>query len=189
MIKLIKKHKYIYLFLITLTIIGLINGYIYFELQSKITKTEILESINIEENLNYRVNNLSKSLNISLKIIINSILILPTIINIINIFYHPFEIGFLYNSLTHYNKKLSLIYLTIYKIIPCIFYLILTRIALSLTISIIKRIINKNKYHNNNIKLSIKKYLIFLILLIIYEIIIIIISPIINGYLMTIMQI
>lgn len=179
------KRRNIYIFLITLSLIGLVSGYFYYQLQPSNIKTDITNKLNITEELNTRVNNLTKSIKTSFKILFNSILIIPSIINIFNIFYKPFQIGFLFNILNSYSLKLSLIYNTIYQIIPYIFQVILTKISITLIYSIIKKIINYKKESLNKIILLLKKYLIISIFLFIYEILIIIISKKINLYLMT----
>ena len=45
MINLIKKYKYIYVFLITISIIGFISGNLYFEIQPQNIKSDIKEKI------------------------------------------------------------------------------------------------------------------------------------------------
>lgn len=189
MIKLIKKYKNTYLFLTLIALIGLISGYLYYELQSNTTKSSIIDQLDIKENLNTRVNNLPNNIKNQSLILIKSTFIIPIILNIITIFYKPFEIGFLYNALKIYNTKFSLLYITIYKTIPFIITIILTRLSISITINIIRQIFNKKLTKKHNILNNLKKYILILILSIIYETIIIIISPYINSYLMTFLKI
>lgn len=179
------KQRNIYIFLITLSLIGLISGTLYYEFQPNTIKTDITNKLNIQEELNNRVNNLPKSIKESSSILIYSVLIIPSIINIFNIFYNPFKIGFLYNVLKTYSLKLSIIYILIYQIIPYLFQLILTKISITLIYSIIKKLIYYKKESFNRIILLLKKYFIISIFLFIYEILIIIISKNINSYLMT----
>lgn len=186
MTKLISKYKNIYIFLITLSIIGLLSGYFYYQIQPSTTKSEIKENLNIKENTNGRINNITKRLKDNTKILIFSILVIPIIINLFNIFYKPFEIGFIFNALSIYNTKFSLIYTISYLTIPFIISLILTRISITIIHNIIKYLLIKDKQSKKIIKSSLKKYILLLIISIIYEIIIIILSPYINTYLMTI---
>ena len=185
MTKLISKYKNIYIFLITLSIIGLISGYFYYQIQPSTTKSEIKESLNIKENTNVRVNNITKRLKSHTLIFIYSLLVIPIIMNLFNIFYKPFEIGFIFNVLSKYNIKFSLIYTIPYLVIPFIISLILTRISLTIIYNLLKYLFTKDKQSKKVIKNSIRKYILFFIISIIYEIIIIILSPYINTYLMT----
>ncbi len=185
MTKLLSKYKNIYIFLITLSIIGIISGYIYYQIQPKSIKTEIKESFEIKENLDKRINNTKRDIPPALKIIISSILVIPIIISIFHIFYKPFEIGFIFNLLSAYNIKLSIIYSLTYLIIPFIIVLFLTRISITFSYNLYKHILIRDTKSKSIYKSSIKKYLLLTFFLLIYEILIIIISPIINSYLMT----
>ena len=185
MIRIISKYKNIYIFLITLAIIGAISGYLYYQIQPAKTKEEIKTNVNIKESINSRVNNLSKNLKNNIKIFFYSLLIIPIIINIFNIFYKPFEIGFIFNLLSKYNIKLSLIYTNIYLNIPFIISIILTRISITFIHNIIKYIIIRDNKSKVLIKNTFKKYIILIIISILYDILIIITSPYINRYLMT----
>lgn len=187
MTKLISKYKNIYIFLVTLSFLGYISGYFYYQIQPKDTKDNIKETMSIEESLENRVNNLPKCLKSSFQIFLNTLLIIPVILNVFSIFYKPFQIGFIFHVLEQYNIKLSIIYTTVYLLIPIIFNLILIRIGITFISSIIKNLFYNNKSNRTIIKKSFKKYLLISILSIIYEIIIIIVSPIINTYLMAIL--
>lgn len=186
MIKLINKYKNIYIFIITLSLIGLISGHLYYEIQPSNLKNEIKEQLNIQESLSNRVNNLSKNLLSETKILIYSILIIPNIINIFNIFYKPFQTGFIFNLLSTYNNSFSFKYILIYHIPPLIISIIVTRISLTITLNIIKQLVIKDNQSKRILKNSLKKYLLLIIISILYEISIIILSPYINTYLMTI---
>ena len=183
--KVIKKSYNIYLFILVLSLIGLSSGYLYYQVQSKNMKEELTTKINIKEELNTGVNNIPKRLKTISKTLIYSITIIPEVINIFNIFYIPFETGFILNLLETFSLKFSLIYISLYHIIPLLFNLILIRISLSLSKSIIELLIFKDKLSIKNLKVNIKRYFIVSVLLIIYEIIILIFSTNINGYLVT----
>lgn len=188
MIKALKKNKNIIIFYTIITIIGFISGYKFYSYQEPSLKDNIQERINIKENLSYKTNNIIKDFKDIAIIFIYSILIISTIINIFNIFYKSFQIGFIFNILTLINIKLSIIYILIYKIIPYIFLIILTHKGIKLTKSILKYIITKNKDEINNIIYHIKKFFITSFILISYEFIIFLYSEIINNYLLTLLN-
>ena len=56
------KHRNIYIFLITLSLIGLISGTLYYEFQPNTIKTDIINKLNIQEELNNRVKELEKKI-------------------------------------------------------------------------------------------------------------------------------
>ena len=181
-------HKIIsstYLFIIILSLIGLSTGYLYYETQTNETKEELKKEINLTEDLSNGVNNIPKRLKQILKTLLYSITILPSILNIFNIFYYPFQIGFILNILESFSIKLSLIYISIYHIIPLLFNLILIRIGIKLSKNIIELIIFKDKLSIKDLKHNLKHYLIVSIILLFYEFLILIFSTNINSYLVT----
>ena len=105
MITLIKHSKTSIIFFSIITFLGLITGYKFYTYQEQETKTKIIETLNIEENLSYKTNNMLKDFKDILIIFICSILIIPSIINIFNIFYKSFQIGFIYNILKYLITK------------------------------------------------------------------------------------
>ena len=188
MSKVLKKYKNIYIFILILSLIGLSSGYIYHKVQPTKTKEELIESINIEEELTHTINNIPKASMIIIKTLLYSILIIPQLINIFNIFYKPFQIGFILNMLETYSLKFSLLYVSIYHILPLVFSLILIKISLIISKNIIELLIYKDKLSIKHLKQQLKKYLIISIIYLFYEFIIIIFSSIINSYLMTIIS-
>lgn len=185
MTKVIKKYKNIYIFILALSLIGLSTGYMYYQTQSKSTKEELVDKLNIKDSLNYGVNNITKRLKVVTKTFIYSITIIPQVINIFNIFYLPFETGFILNLLESFSLKFSLIYITTYHLIPLILTLILIKISLILSKNIVELIIFKDKLSIKHLKKQLLKYLLVSLTLFIYEIFILIFSTNINGYLMT----
>lgn len=175
----------IYLFILILSFIGLSTGYTYYQVQSPTIKEELISKINLKEELSGGVNNIPKRIKTIIKTISNSILIIPQIINIFNIFYIPFQTGFILNLLDTYSLKFSLIYISIYHIIPFIYNVLLIKISLSISKSIIELLIYKDKLSIKSIKHNLKKYLIISILYLFYEFIILIFSSNINSYLVT----
>lgn len=186
----IKNNKNIITFFTILTFIGLITGYKFYSYQDTETKNKINETLDIKTNLSYKTNNLLKDTKDILIIIICSILIIPSIINIFNIFYKSFQIGFLYNILNTINTKLSILYISIYKLIPFIILTILTKYSLNITLNIIKYFINKkNKNNIDNLIKNIKYFIYISLSLLIYEFILFLYSEIINNYLITLLNI
>ena len=187
MLKNILKYRNIYIFIITLSIIGFISGISYYQLQSSSTKEEIKEKISIKEELSTRINNIPKSLNTNITIFLLSLTIILIVINILNIFLKPFQIGFIFSFLLSYKTKFSLLYTSIYYLIPFIFTLILTRISITITISIIRYLLTKDIKIKKELKRTIKKYFLICSIELLYQVIIFLISPNINSYLMTIL--
>lgn len=179
------KYKYLYIFLVLIAIIGLVSGYIYFDIQPQNIKQESIELINIKNELNSSINNIPKRIKFISKTLIYSFFIIPQLYNIFETFYKPFQIGFVFNLLKNHSLKLSLIYNLTYNLIPLIIYLILIRISISISINIISYIIFKENKKINIIKKLLKKYVLISIFILLYEFIIIIFSNNINAYLMT----
>lgn len=179
--KLRRQSKNINTFIIILSFIGLISGYNYYKYSDITEKEELKNTINIEENLKRRPKILRNIID-PIIILVSSILIIPSIINIIKIFYNPFTIGYLFALISSFNLKLSIYYNLIYQIIPNIFLLILIKTSIKITINIIK-----NLYKRTNIKKYIKKYILISIFYYIYIIIIYIFSININTNLLKFM--
>ena len=186
----IKNNKNIITFFTIITYIGLITGYKFYSYQNTETKTKINETLDIKTNLSYKTNNLLKDSKDILLIIICSVLLIPSIINIFNIFYKSFQIGFLYNILNTINTKLSILYISIYKLIPFILITILTKYSLNISFNLLKYFINKkNKNNIDNLIRNIKHFTYISIALLIYEFILFLYSEIINNYLITLLNI
>jgi hypothetical protein len=189
MITAIKKRRNIIIFYLIITLIGLTSGYKFYSYQEAKTKQTIIEKIDIKENLSYKTNNILNDFKDILKILIYSTLLIALFINIFNIFYKSFQIGFLFNILNSLNTKLSIIYLSIYKVVPLIFLIILSNKGIKITKSIISYLLNKKKEHKQNIMLNIKRFISTSFILISYEFIIFLYSEIINKYLLTLLNI
>lgn len=189
MVRNIAKHKYIYIFIITLSLIGFICGYIYYNIQSSSIKENTLSQINIKEELSSDINNTPKRIKKSITIFLCSIFIITQFFNIFELFYNPFQIGFILSLLKTYSFKFSIIYSLIYFIIPLLFQIILIRISINITISIIKLILLKERKIKHKTITLIKKYILITIISISYEILIVIFSTNINAYLMTMLSI
>lgn len=189
MITAIKKRKNVIIFYLIIIIIGLTSGYKFYSYQEGKTKQSIIERIDIKENLSYKTNNILKDFKDIIKILLYSVLIITLFINIFNIFYKSFQIGFLFNILKTFSTKLSIIYLITYKIIPLLFLIILTNKGYKLAKSIVAYIITKNKEKKQIIIANLKYFIITSFILISYEFIIFLYSEIINKYLLTLLNI
>lgn len=183
--KKLNKYKYIYLFIVILGTIGLLSGYFYYNAQNDQIKETIHNTINIEEELSSTTNNIFKSLKDSSIYLVSSITIIPEAINIFNIYYEPFEVGFIFNTLKPYSLKFTSLYTLIYYLVPLLFKLILLRLTMTITYTIIKYIFKKQKSEQKKLKLLLKKYLLITFILIFYEFILFIFNANIHRYLMT----
>lgn len=184
--KKLNKYKYIYLFIVVLSLIGFISGYMYYNIQSDNTKNEIINKIDITNELSTTTNNIPKRLKETSIYLLSSITIIPEISNIFKIYYDPFQIGFIFNTLKKYGIKFSFMYNLVYQLIPLLFKLILIRITITITSNIIRFIFKKDINLKRKIKLLIKKYLIISMTLYFYEFLVFIFNANINTYLMTI---
>lgn len=180
-----KKLNNIYLFILILSLIGLSTGYTYYQVQSTNIKEELISKINLKEELSSGVNNIPKRTKSIIKTLIYSITIIPQVINIFNIFYIPFQTGFILNLLDTFTIKFSLIYITIYHLIPLIFICILTKKSLNISKSIIELLLYKDKLSIKTLKKHLKEYIIISFISLFYEFIILIFSSNINSYLVT----
>ncbi len=188
--KKLNKYKYIYLFIVILSLIGLLSGYFYYNAQSETTKEEIITQINIEEELQETTtNNILKRIKETSTYLICGLTVIPEPINIFHLYYEPFTTGFIFNTLKTYNLKFSLLYTTIYHLIPTLFKLILIRITMTLSYTISKYLFKKQKKDRHRIKILIKKYLLLSCMLYFYEFILFIFNTNIHRYLMTFLHI
>ena len=189
MITAIKQRKKLIIFYSIIIIFGYITGHTIYKKQSEEFKTQIIEKIDIKENLSYKTNNILKRTKEIFIILILSILIIPSIINISNIFYNSLIIGFLSSILGTINIKLSFIYISLYKLIPFIFLLILTHIGFKISKQIIKYLLDKNTSNKTKLIKIFKNFLTISFILITYEFILFLYSEIINKYLITLLNI
>lgn len=183
--KKLNKYKYIYLFIVVLSLIGFLSGYFYYNAQSNEMKDQIQNKINIEEELSTTTNNTFKRLKETSIYFICGLTIIPELINIFHIYYEPFTAGFIFNMLKPYSLKFSLFYTLIYHLIPLLFKLILLRLTMSLSYNLFKYIFKKSSKNKKKAILLSKKYLILTLFLLFYEFIIFIFNPSIHEFLMT----
>ncbi len=184
--KKLNKYKYIYLFIVVLALIGFISGYLYFSVQKDEMKTEIINKININEELKGTVNNLPKRIKEEGLYLVCGVTVLPVVVNVFDIYYGPFQLGFIFRALKTYNFKFSLLFCLVYHFIPLLFKIILIRLTLSIACKIIRRIVKRDNSSKKQYKLLLKKYLVVALISLFYDFLILIFSSIINSYLMTI---
>lgn len=159
-------------FILTLSLIGIISGFSYY----KLSKDEITSNIDIKESINQRpkiINNLTKPISI----LIFSILLITSIINVVEVFYKSFTTGYLIAFLLSINLKTSIYYNLIYQIIP----LLLELLLIITSIKISKNIITKLILNKGRIKILIKKYFLLSSFYYIYIILTYIFSLTINS--------
>lgn len=167
-----------------LALIGFIAGYNYYRIQPNDIKDKIITNYSIEDNLNNRVNNIGKRIMEHSKKLVYSITILPSLINIFNIFYEPFQCGFIFNAFNS-NFLFGILFILIYYIIPLIFSLILIKIGFTLSRRILALLFNyKDRHQKELCKKIFLKYMIIFLVAILYEVIIFIASKSINGFLL-----
>ncbi len=181
----ILKYHNIYLFIIVLAFIGFLCGFFYYKVQSAEVKDNIKTTIAIEEDLGQGSNNIFKSIKKSFFVLGAGLLVLTQISNLIKIFYEPFEIGFIFSFLLHYNLKMAFIYTLLYHLIPLFFLFILIRISITISIDLIRLILVRSKKDFKHFKLILIKYLIIAGFLFFYEFIIALFSAQVNAYLLT----
>ena len=95
----------IYLFILILSLIGLGSGYTYYQVQTNEIKNELVTMIDLKEELSSGVNNIPKRFKVIIKTLINSLLVIPQLVNLFNIFYMPFQTGFVLNLLDDFSLK------------------------------------------------------------------------------------
>ena len=178
------KYKNIYVFIMVLAFIGFIAGYNYYRIQPIELKDKITKNYDIEANLNKRVNNIGKRIINNSKKLVYSVTVIPSVINVFNIFYEPFQCGFIFNTFNS-NFLFGLLFVLFYYLIPLIFSLILIKIGFTLSKRILVFLFNrKDRYQKGLCKKIFLKYIIIFIISILYEVIIFIASKSINSLLL-----
>lgn len=182
------KYTNIYVFIVVLAFIGFIAGYNYYRFQPEQLKNDIVENYDLSIKLNNRVNNIGKRIVEHSKKLVYSITIIPSIINVFNIFYEPFQCGFIFNIFND-NLLFGGLFILFYYLIPLIFSLMLIKVGFTLSKRIILLLFNyKDRNCKANCKKILLKYLIIFMISIIYEIIVFISSKGFNSYLIQLLS-
>ena len=181
------KYRPIYFFIIILSIIGLTTGCKYYKSLSNELKSSITTEINLQKSLERRTNNLPKRVKQVTKIFVYSILIIPLFLNVFEIFMSSFSLGIMLSVLAQYKLKFKLIYLLFYNFIPLLLTLILIRVSFTTTKYLLKYLFNKKDPINKKHLVRIcQKYLLISLFFFLYEFVILIYSPTLNNYLLSI---
>ncbi len=180
------KYRPIYFFIIILSSIGIITGRQYYKNLTPEIKTSIKTEINFQKSLENRANNLPKRAKQATKIFVYSILILPAFLNVFEIYMSSFSLGIMFSVIASYKLKFKVIYLLFYNLIPWFLTLLLIKVSFTITKYLIKYLFNKKDQDNKkHLALILKKYLLLSIILFIYEFLILIYSPTLNNYLLS----
>ena len=180
----IKHNKYLLLFILSIIVVGLITGFVYFYFLKDNTRLDIINTI--KNTNNYSYNFILKDLFIMSLILVMSFFLIGAFLNIFNIFYDSFSIGFLINIyFTTFNIN-GLIYILIYifvtKLIVILFKIIFLKKTINISRFVIGKIIyKKDNYLKDKIMINFKNALYIIIIVIICNIIILFISPIIMN--------
>lgn len=185
MVRNIVKHRNIYIFIIVLSLIGFISGIFYYKVQSNDTKEYIKNTINIENDLDSRFNNVFKSAKKSFLILGSGVFFLFIFMNVAKVFFEPFVIGFIFSFLMSYSLKMALIYSLFYQFIPFLFMIILIRVSFTISGLVVRIVFRRERRSILKFKRILLKYFIIMAFLLFYEFIIFIFSANINAYLMT----
>lgn len=172
MLKILRKHQSIYLFLFVLSFIGFISGNEYYSIQDSSTKEEISSTYNLNETLQFNNSNISKAVKDSFTIFLCGLFVLPQLYSIFYTFYYPFQLGFLFSFLRSIHYKLAIKYFCFYHLFPLISILILIRISLTISKEVVALIIYKQKKYWIRIQLLFYKYFFFAFLSLLYHFII-----------------
>lgn len=173
------KYKNIYLFLVVLSFMGCLFGYKYSQSLSEKEYKLVDSSINVNNVLKRRVNNVGNSFLFCLKIFLLSIIFIGIFYNLYFVFFISFCFGFLLNYFIKFKFLFSLFYLLIYYFIPYIFLLFLIKISFTISKELLKLILKKkNKFKN-----IVLKYLIIGAIFNLYNLIVFFISSSINSFL------
>lgn len=182
------RYRNIYIFIMVLALVGLMSGYKYYSVLDEELKIDCQERININEHLKKRHNGVGTACKDGFLILLSSVLVLPSIVNLVNIFYKPFVLGFLFNFFKTYGFKLSLIYNFVYYFIPLFFLLFLIKVGFTISSNIVLWIVKRNISYKRKVILLLKKYGIVFGFYLFYQIIVWIFSLALNGYFATLIK-
>lgn len=184
------KYKKLLLFTVIILLTGLFFGAIYYFKQDEVVKQTLINSIlNIESSLaNNRINNILVHLLIGVIISVLSFTVISVPLIFFYIFFEGISIGFSYalviNAFGFKGIFFFLIYTLLYKFIFLVLIIYLTIRALRISKNVLGFIIyRKSSELEKNIIINIRKVVIILIIIFIYDITIFFASPILNKLL------
>ncbi len=178
------KYLYVYLFLFVFLIIGFICGYIYCSADRVGDSGNSI--IDISQILSFNATPLLKDIKISLLILISSFAIIVFPYAGFKLFFFSFSLGFLFHLLIPYGFLFAFLYLLFYLVIPFLFLIVMFRVGFSITKNMVLLILKKERFVV--LKKYIKKYILLMIGLFIYECLIFLFSGILNGFLSSLIK-
>ncbi len=167
-------NKRLYIFMSVLLFIGVVVGIVFVVTLDESTKEILFLNINEMIQSNIKLNNILLHFISLASLFILSIFVIGAPLDIFFIFYNGFSIGFIISSLTIIFGIKGLLYGVIYVIISKLIFIILLMFFLVTLFKIVKNIIDYFIYKKNNketIILLFKKALIFIALIVIFDVI------------------
>ena len=178
------KFFYIYLFLIIFLIIGFICGFLYYN--TGVVGEQSDSIIDISSILTSNATPLFKDLSFSFIIILSAFIVVILPYSFFKFFMFSFSVGFLFHLLLQFGFLFALLYILIYFTIPLFLLIIMFRIGINISKGIILFFIKR--YSIINLKKYIKKYLLLMIILFLYEVLLLLFSGIINCFLSSLIK-
>lgn len=170
-------NKKMYLFLGIIFAIGLALGFVFLIYLDESSKELIFLNINewIQNLSGSHINNILSHLVILSSLCLLSIFIVGLPLVLFFVFYNGFSLGFMLMSLINiFGVKgflYGLVYIIITKSIYLFFSLILVTSFLKLSIIILKKIFQKDKWNRENINILIKRILLCIAIILIFDVI------------------
>ena len=170
-------NKKMYLFLGIIFAIGLALGFVFLIYLDESSKELIFLNINewIQNLSGSHINNILSHLVILSSLCLLSIFIVGLPLVLFFVFYNGFNLGFMLMSLINiFGVKgflYGLVYIIITKSIYLFFSLILVTSFLKLSIIILKKIFQKDKWNRENINILIKRILLCIAIILIFDVI------------------
>ena len=179
--KLIMKHKKYLLFVVTIVLIGILLGIIYYQLLDNNTKNDIINTL---VNFNtFKYNAILKNLIILSTLLISSFFGIGIFLSIFYIFYEGISWGFLLNIFYASFKIKGIIYFFLYllinKLLVFILIVFFTYKIINISRYVIGYLLYKNSETSNKILINFRKCLYSILIIFIIDIVLYYVSPII----------
>lgn len=188
MVNTMKKYLNLYIFILIITITGLIFGLLFYSFLNKEIKLDIINNYNITNELTSNTNLFKNNIIFFITIFISSISIIGLFIILFKIFYESFCLGFIIKMFSIYKFKFNIIYITLYYLIPLIFKYFIIIISIRIIYREIRLLFDiKNPKRKRELIKCYKKIIIIFIIQLIYDLIIFLYSGFINNYLVSIL--
>ena len=179
--KLIMKHKKYLLFVVTIVLIGILLGIIYYQLLDNNTKNDIINTL---VNFNtFKYNAILKNLIILSTLLISSFFGIGIFLSIFYIFYEGISWGFLLNIFYASFKIKGIIYFFLYllinKLLVFILIVFFTYKIINISRYVIGYLLYKNSETSKKILINFRKCLYSILIIFIIDIVLYYVSPII----------